>query len=774
MEEIIEREHCTGCAACANICPQGAIDIKQDERGFHRPVINQEKCVNCGLCKKVCPILNYKETNKKNPNVYAIWANDEIREVSSSSGLFTLFAQYVIDNNGVVVGAAFNNNWEVEHIIIDNEKDLNKLRGSKYVQSRISEHLYKDIKAILNNDRYVLFSGCPCQVAGLKYYLQKDYEKLILVDLICSGTPSPKALKKYVTEISNNTNISKINFRDKRKYGWTCSHTTITTEQQEITDFKFMRSFLSKSISNESCSDCKFATLPRQSDITIGDFWGIEKYKKSWNDKKGTSMFIANNEKGEKIYELLKDKYKRYEKVPIKYAMQKVLYEPFKANPQKREKFFKLLENYDFTTTYNYTFGKYNNIGIMNFWYVPNRGAILTNYALNEFLKESGYNVKTINYYPRIERKLHKHSISEKFEKQYLTMTRYCKDYIDLKRLNKYFGTFIVGSDQVFRDWCVHIHRDKYFLNFASDNSKKIACAASFGFTYYDGPTESKNIMQKYLQRFDAISTREVSGVDILKNTFNIEGTQIFDPVFFINREKYEKIAETSKKKDTKFLAYYIISMTPAKKKAIDYTANKLGLKPIDIKRNLPVEDWLYYIKNCDFYIGDSFHGNCFAIMFNKNFFAISPLLGKNDPRLDTLLEIVNLQNHQIKNADEIYTRNELLDNIDYSNRFDKLNSEINRSKKWLINAIDKIKEEKSFNEQDNLFFAQMDRMNIESAENARLTELVNNKKKIIFRYWKYKILKEIIFKKKTRKYYKEKYKQYKGMINELKSLILN
>ena len=301
MEKIIEKTHCTGCAACANICSHGAIDIKQDERGFHRPIINKEKCVNCGLCKKVCPILNYKETNKKNPNVYAIWANDEIREVSSSGGLFTLLAQYVIDNNGVVVGAAFNNNWEVEHIIIDNEKDLNKLRGSKYVQSRISEHLYKDIKTILKNDRYVLFSGCPCQVAGLKYYLQKDYEKLILVDLICSGTPSPKAFKKYLTEISDNSNILKINFRDKRKYGWTCSHSTITTEEQEITDFKFMHSFLSKSISNESCSECKFATLPRQSDITIGDFWGIEKYKKSWNDKKGTSMFIANNKKGEKI-----------------------------------------------------------------------------------------------------------------------------------------------------------------------------------------------------------------------------------------------------------------------------------------------------------------------------------------------------------------------------------------------------------------------------------------------------------------------------------------
>lgn len=771
MEEIIEKAHCTGCAACANICPHGAIDIKQDTRGFHRPVINQEKCVNCGLCKKVCPILNYKETNKKNPNVYAIWANDDIREASSSGGLFTLLAQYVLDNNGVVVGAAFNDYWEVEHIIIDNEKDLNKLRGSKYVQSRISENLYKDIKTILNNDRYVLFSGCPCQVAGLRYYLQKDYEKLILVDMLCSCTPSPNALKKYLKYINpENDQIIQINFRDKSKNGWSITH-TIKTIKKSISDFKYMQSFLSKNISHNCCSECKFATLPRQSDITIGDFWGIEKYKKSWNDKKGTSMFIANNEKGEKIYELLKGKYKRYEKVPIKYAMQKVLYEPFKANPQKREKFFKLLENNDFITAYNYTFGKYNNIAIMNFWYVPNRGAILTNYALNEFLKELGYNVKTVNYYPRSERKLHKNSISEKFEKKYLSMTKYCKDYIDLKSLNKEFGTFIVGSDQVFRDWCVHHHRDKYFLNFATDNSKKIACAASFGLPYYDGPLESKNIMKKYLKRFDAISTRETNGVDILKNEFNINGTQIFDPVFFVKLEKYEQIAKTSKKKDKKFLAYYIISMTPEKKKAINYTANKLGLKPIDIKRNLPVEDWLYYIKNCNFYIGDSFHGNCFAIMFKKNFFVISPLSGKNDPRLDTLLEIVNLQNHQIKSADEIYTRNDLLNNIDYSDKFKKLNFEVERSKKWLIEAIDKVKEEIPLNEQDNLFFAQMDRMNIESAENTRRIELISNKNKIYCNYLKYKILKKIIFQKKKREYYKKKYKICKLQIKELNSL---
>ena len=466
----------------------------------------------------------------------------------------------------------------------------------------------------------------------------------------------------------------------------------------------------------------------------------------------------------------IKPSIKQLKKVPLKYARQRACEKPFKAH-RLRDKFYKLLDTNSFTTAYEKTIGKENNIGIMNFWYVPNRGAILTNYAINEFLKENGYNPKTINYYPRIEKKLHKNSISEKFEKEYLETTSFCQDYIDLKNLNNEIRTFLVGSDQVFRDWCVEHHRDKYFLNFADDNSKKISCSASFGIPSYDGSESNKIIMQKYLQRFDALSVRENSGVDILKNTFNLTSTQIWDPVFYIDRSKYEKIAETSSKKDSKFLAYYIITMTPEKKQAIKFVADKLGLKTVDMKGKLPVEDWLYYIKNCEYYIGDSFHGTCFALMFQKNFLVISPRTGENDTRLDTLLETVDMQNRQLQRANDIYSREDLLNKINYTNRFEKLNSELERSKTWLLNAIEAPKISKEFSKEDNLFFAQMDRLNTETAENTRRIILVNNKNKLYMEYLKCGIFKKLIFNKKRREHYKTKYRKLSAKMKELKSL---
>lgn len=759
---------CTGCAGCANICPRNAIYMSQDDNGFYKPRIQENKCVKCSLCESICPILNYKEENEKNPDVYAVMADDKIREVSSSGGAFTVLAEYVLEKSGYVVGAAFDKDWEVEHIIVNNKDDLAKLRGSKYVQSRLSSVLFQNIKKILEEDKYVLFSGCPCQVAGLKYFLKKDYDKLILVDFLCSLSPSPKVYKKYLEWIvPDKSNLLKINFRDKSLRGWSCTHTTTTTTGI-INDWKFMHSFLSKTIMSEACESCKFATLPRQSDITIADFWGIHKYKKSLDDKKGTSIFMPNNIKGKNIYNAVKCKFIKKEKVPIEYAMQKVLKEPFKPN-KRREKFFDLINKFDFIETYKQCFGKQNNIGIMNFWYVPNRGAILTNYALNQFLQDQGYNAKTINYIPYSEVNYHKDSISEDFEKKYLSTTCYCQDYIDLKKLNKNIGTFLVGSDQVFRDWCVRHHRDRYFLNFAHPSSKTIAVAASFGIPYYDGSNENKYIMKKYLQRFDAISVREDSGVDILRDDFGIDSIQIMDPVFYIDRNYYDEIAATSSKKEDNFLAYYILTMTPQKKKAIEYVSKKLNLTPINIKGDLPVEDWLYYIRNCKFYMGDSFHGTCFSIIFRKPFISISPRKDDFDTRYKSILKLLNLEDRQISYyADEVYTNDDLLNDIDYSpERLKSLDSEIQRSANWLLNSIEAEKSKENIDEE---FYAIMDRLNIEACENRKYILLLHNKYKIFFMYYLSKLLFNVTFGEKRQHFKDIKYK-YKQAIKEFRSL---
>ena len=199
--EILQKEKCSGCSACYPICPTNAITMEYDEEGFLYPIVNYEKCTNCGLCSKVCPELNFEFDNKKTPKCYAMQATDEIRMKSSSGGMFTILADYIFERDGFVCGVAFNKNenWKVEHIIIDKKEDLDKLRGSKYVQSD-KKDIFKQIKELLNKDKYVLFSGCPCEVAGLKNYLRKNYDKLILVDLLCGSVESPKIYEKYLKE----------------------------------------------------------------------------------------------------------------------------------------------------------------------------------------------------------------------------------------------------------------------------------------------------------------------------------------------------------------------------------------------------------------------------------------------------------------------------------------------------------------------------------------------------------------------------------------------
>ena len=224
-------DKCVGCSACKQICPMGAIEMIANNEGFLYPFINKSKCINCGACSRVCPLNS--ELIKKEPQCYAVAGIDELREKSSSGGLFTLFASEIIKKGGVVCGAAFDEEFKVKHIIVDNLNDLDKLRGSKYVQSDIGDS-YKKIKDYLNNDRYVFFTGTPCQVSGLYNYLEGDSEYLFTADLLCHGVPSPKIFKKFLDEIGGVKNISKIQFRDKEK-GWKGVHFSYTTiDDQKI------------------------------------------------------------------------------------------------------------------------------------------------------------------------------------------------------------------------------------------------------------------------------------------------------------------------------------------------------------------------------------------------------------------------------------------------------------------------------------------------------------------------------------------------------------
>lgn len=351
MLEVNNKTNCCGCFACKNICPRNAISMIEDEKGFKYPKINYNYCINCGLCKKVCPIINNKKESDVLPvSSYAAFNNNEkVRMNSSSGGLFSLIAEYIIKNNGVVFGAIFDDDFLVKHIKAETLPEIEKIRGSKYIQSDIGK-TYNEARQALNQGRLVLFTGTPCQIEGLKTYLMKDYENLYTQDIICHGVPSNKVWKKYLEYRKlDNDILENVSFRNKENKGWNkyqllFEYKNSKTYIDHIDDL-YMKIFLSDIALRDSCYDCKFKKKHRISDITLADFWGINDLLPEMNDEKGTSLLIVNSEKGRKLLDNIKDKIKIKE-VDFEKAICKnpsMIKSP--KLKENREKFFKDLES---------------------------------------------------------------------------------------------------------------------------------------------------------------------------------------------------------------------------------------------------------------------------------------------------------------------------------------------------------------------------------------------------------------------------------------------
>ena len=318
MIVLCKKEECTGCMACKSICPNNAIDVVSDNEGFANPKIDHTLCVECGLCQKVCPELNpsQKIMDIRKQKYYSCWTNNnEKRMKSSSGGLFSELAEWVLHQNGIVFGVTLDHNLEAVHTHIEKSDDLPQLRGSKYVQSKIGDS-YKKTKFYLNNDKIVLFSGTPCQIAGLNNFLGKDYPNLFTIDLICHGVPSPLIFEKYKAHIEDklNSKITSINFRDKR-FSWIYYNMKIKVEGGNTYFGNYykdpwIRVFLRDNILRTSCYSCKYSNLNRPSDITAGDYWGYsDKDKKSIRAcEKGVSLAIVNTQKGRQIFNSCSDK----------------------------------------------------------------------------------------------------------------------------------------------------------------------------------------------------------------------------------------------------------------------------------------------------------------------------------------------------------------------------------------------------------------------------------------------------------------------------------
>ena len=316
--KIFDKDRCTGCHSCANTCPKKCISMVADNEGFLYPKVDSDKCVECGLCEIACPITSESKANNVQPHAYAaINKNTSIRLASSSGGLFTVIAEDTIDKGGIVFGASYDNDFNVIHTYTESKKGLEAYRGSKYVQSVIGE-TYKKAKMFLDNGRLVLFTGTPCQIAGLYIYLQKDYDNLITQDMICHGVPSPLVWRKYIEYRSKvaSSAIQRISYRDKQT-GWkTFSICFIFANYEKYSktvccgesDDPFYKVFLGNYCLRPSCYSCSFKSFSRYADITLADFWGVQSILPDMDDDKGTSLVIINSNKGEALLKDVSDK----------------------------------------------------------------------------------------------------------------------------------------------------------------------------------------------------------------------------------------------------------------------------------------------------------------------------------------------------------------------------------------------------------------------------------------------------------------------------------
>lgn len=310
----LEKKFCTGCSACVNACPHDALSIRPDEYGYYRSVIDSEKCIDCGLCSRVCPVITTKENkNSAEPDCYALVAADEdIVMKSSSGGAFSLLANEVFRRGGIVAGAAWNeDNLTVGHILVDKPEELYKLRKSKYLQSYMGDS-FTQVKEKLDDGQLVLFTGCACQIAGLKSFLRKDYDNLILVDIFCTYVPSAGFFKKYIE--SSFKDFGSYEFRHKEgEKCWDCYTVQITDKNGNVevrrgpAEDDFQRVFHNHTMTDAHCEKCKFQNTKREGDITLGDFWDIGKKKTDIPSNKGVSCVLINNEKGRAFFESIPD-----------------------------------------------------------------------------------------------------------------------------------------------------------------------------------------------------------------------------------------------------------------------------------------------------------------------------------------------------------------------------------------------------------------------------------------------------------------------------------
>lgn len=362
MINIKDPKDCCGCTACASICAHDAITMKPDALGFLYPEVDTTKCVNCGLCDKVCDFNDSydRSLNFTEPMAYGVRHKDmkEV-ETSRSGAAFIAISDWILAHGGVVYGAGYTDHFRVVHKRATNKEERDEFKGSKYVQSDLTG-IFRQINQDLHNGLIVMFSGTPCQTAGLNSFIGKKYrEKLYLVDIACHGIPGPFLWRDYLRYVENRQMdvLTYVNFRDKQLFGWKAHKESFmfrkTANFKKTFDFTFYKHIFFRM----SCGNCHYTNLHRPSDLTLADFWHYENNDSSLGfDNKGLSLVLSNTEKGQALLDIVRENFVIFQLVDVNKSMQQALKEPFSAHPLRPQ-----FERDYQTKGFEYAYSKYCN-----------------------------------------------------------------------------------------------------------------------------------------------------------------------------------------------------------------------------------------------------------------------------------------------------------------------------------------------------------------------------------------------------------------------------
>ena len=620
---------CTGCMACYNTCPAGAILQGYSEEGFLIPIIGHEKCTQCGRCKEACPVCNETKGMALPEECFAVMGSSEIRKKSSSGGVFRTLADKILDEGGYVAGAVWNDDWQVVHIVSDQIEDVERMMSSKYIQSNIG-NAYRQIKDLLDQDKQVLFTGCACQVVGLKRYLAKEYNNLLTADVVCHGVPSQKVFDAH---LGKKENIAEISFRKKSVFGWETGLYVMYRDGEEYisdTEDSYIFGLLRNWIWRKSCYNCKFKNK-KYSDLSLGDFWGINTIQQ-FDDGVGTSFVTPNTLKGAHA---LKDLLPKFEKIMNFMTESAEQFNPCISKPVKETKFRDIFfgewkKRNGRTLTQVIKSAKSNvhfDIVIVCRWEI-NYGNAMTNYALHKFLKEQGQRIVMLDNY----RSLKPENQFLEFAKKYYELSSEYFAADDDKTLNDCCDTFVdlygVNAEWVL-DPVFLLGREDYdaLLCDTPGPEKEPYIAA-----YLLEPNEKKRNLCLQIQK-------ELGGIKLV----NIVDADLHEPDYYL--------------------------------RVLDFD---------NIKSGLDVEEWLSYLRNASYIITDSFYGTCFSVIFGKNFTAIKNSESVGFHMFTSIPEIAE----KILEDNEYICRQDVVKDTDYETVNKKLTVEIEKFRQFIREQI--------------------------------------------------------------------------------------